>query len=869
MAITLYGTKLNDNGSAVKFVEFNIPRFTSFSPRGASNTIAPNFVTGCDGSKSNLDVTPINWIEAFMSCFDVPLTGSLASLVGEEIHFFSAPDVSSTKYGFTLTQMYESAFFLGRKQNFIGMAIEHYDGTNRPFYLCQNPETGADSFEGLLTTERTLTQANVEAGGGMRNLISNNITPFLYYTSRNVENNSLYTELNNRENMYNLNSWGNWYTMIFGSFHHGGGQRLKLAAPVRGIEYIEFSAPVVVSNFCAPGQIETTYETLAPYKCTSFLYSCVGTDLTYLFDTVTETAQTIALSNGYISLYRGGVTNGQGEVVSGYIVDLVYDGKAYRAVSTGSYGWFGYKTLENERRVRSYENRGLYLFTPPAYFNSPTNGWSGLVTDGGGTYQYQYPNAPFSFFTEIITYSNEFCRVPQNDYETAYSFNLPVYTTNYRNPNGYSVSSVMQTIASGYATDIDSLNSEWWRGLISGNFPKGEVNPGTGSIGGGSSGTGGGAGGYDDTSDSDTGEGIIPDGGYSNIPPDVGKIDPDFKYEVGEMYTMLYMTEVGIKRLGDALWQEGLLDWVNTKLSAIQPAELVMSVKLVPYFPGVSSENYSLTKLGGYVLDDAITCKLCNAYTFYSFGKVKINEYFGNFLDYNNTKIQLFLPFVGDVDIATSDVMNRTVELRASIDNMAGVVVYQLLDDNANIIGSWNATCAVDIPVTSGDYTGRISGAINAGIQAGTFAATAGGSMAVSGTIKTVEKTNAKGVKSQTRTETNVSKSTPKSADSIMSSAFDVGNAIEARPGSSSKSSYAGVAGVLGQMKPCFRITRPKAPVSEGFQAMNGYPSDVTTSLAAISGYTEVAQVHLENMGNATADEIAEIESLLKSGVIF
>ena len=47
----------------------------------------------------------------------------------------------------------------------------------------------------------------------------------------------------------------------------------------------------------------------------------------------------------------------------------------------------------------------------------------------------------------------------------------------------------------------------------------------------------------------------------------------------------------------------------------------------------------------------------------------------------------------------------------------------------------------------------------------------------------------------------------------------------------------------------------------------NGYPSLSYQSFSALNGYAEIQQVQLTNI-NATANELDEIQSMLKSGVI-
>lgn len=46
------------------------------------------------------------------------------------------------------------------------------------------------------------------------------------------------------------------------------------------------------------------------------------------------------------------------------------------------------------------------------------------------------------------------------------------------------------------------------------------------------------------------------------------------------------------------------------------------------------------------------------------------------------------------------------------------------------------------------------------------------------------------------------------------------------------------------------------------------YQLHKTVKLSSCTGYTRVKEIHLENISSATDDELNEIESLLKDGVI-
>lgn len=80
--------------------------------------------------------------------------------------------------------------------------------------------------------------------------------------------------------------------------------------------------------------------------------------------------------------------------------------------------------------------------------------------------------------------------------------------------------------------------------------------------------------------------------------------------------------------------------------------------------------------------------------------------------------------------------------------------------------------------------------------------------------------------------------------------------------------SISGSAGVLNMQTPYLILIRPRQALPNKQNGFIGYPSLITVQLTELSGYTEVQSIHLENIP-ATQEELAEIESLLKGGVIF
>ena len=73
--------------------------------------------------------------------------------------------------------------------------------------------------------------------------------------------------------------------------------------------------------------------------------------------------------------------------------------------------------------------------------------------------------------------------------------------------------------------------------------------------------------------------------------------------------------------------------------------------------------------------------------------------------------------------------------------------------------------------------------------------------------------------------------------------------------------------GFMGIRTPFIEINRPVTLYPVNYDAHFGYPCVVGGAVGDFSGYTEIADVHLDYV-NCLGDEKEEIERLLKTGVI-
>lgn len=231
-----------------------------------------------------------------------------------------------------------------------------------------------------------------------------------------------------------------------------------------------------------------------------------------------------------------------------------------------------------------------------------------------------------------------------------------------------------------------------------------------------------------------------------------------------------------------------------------------------------------------------------NQFMQFDCGTIEIPREYHDFRDYEPyTRLSLFLPFVGDVNISTNDCITpHKIHVIYNIDFLSGAACAEVLVDE-DVRYAYQAAMCAAIPVTSSDASrllasliGAAVGAVGGGVMGGIVGGTAGSRMAASSLIS--------GVSSATLSPI---------------------NGIQTqRTGSISANT-----GLLGEMKPYVLVTRPISVVADQYKSLLGQPYQLDGTLGSRKGFVKVREVHLDGI-SATETEKNEIEQLLKEGVI-
>lgn len=147
------------------------------------------------------------------------------------------------------------------------------------------------------------------------------------------------------------------------------------------------------------------------------------------------------------------------------------------------------------------------------------------------------------------------------------------------------------------------------------------------------------------------------------------------------------------------------------------PIDAIVSVKKFPLTNVPHGESLINVKLGKYTTSSG-GYDLAMQQARYNFTGIQIFPKFGNcFLDYSPyTKMQLYVPFCGTIDIDAADFMGRTLSVEMCIDFTTGAVTAYVLA-NQLVVTSLTGNCAVDIPIT-----GTEQATVNSALESATIA---------------------------------------------------------------------------------------------------------------------------------------------------
>lgn len=305
------------------------------------------------------------------------------------------------------------------------------------------------------------------------------------------------------------------------------------------------------------------------------------------------------------------------------------------------------------------------------------------------------------------------------------------------------------------------------------------------------------------------------------------------------------MTRAQLRRFIYYFWNDvgkNVTDWFNDIQGLYNNlSEAVLGVK---YFPCSSTWLYDVETgqppfitIGRYTCNFQATEIKSNA-KLTKIGSYGIYERYKNFLDYTATRIEVFLPYMGWVELPTQKVMGTKIIVYFGCDMATTQGIYVIKSDGMIVFQS-TFNFGVTIPITLSSSVEEVKSAVNTGVSlassalsvamASTVSPVAGGMLAVSSAQNLI----------------------PQGYDSL----HMIGNATAN-------------SGQLGGKRCAICITRsiPKQPGLYGSRI--GFCYNKKKQLAQLSGFTVIENPRIDSTGYATEKEVEELYTLMRKGIV-
>lgn len=287
-------------------------------------------------------------------------------------------------------------------------------------------------------------------------------------------------------------------------------------------------------------------------------------------------------------------------------------------------------------------------------------------------------------------------------------------------------------------------------------------------------------------------------------------------------------TQAQVNAFGAWLWDSSFVEQIKKLFN--DPMQAIIGIHKVFATPSIGG---TATIKVGYLDSQVSSAYVDDQYTTVNCGTVNLTEYFGNVFDYSPyTRVSLYLPFIGIVDLDVADVMRSSINVTYHVDVLSGACLADVTvtrDLGSAVLYQYSGSAIVTYPVSSGNYMGMVAGVLSvaSGI-AGTVLS--GGALApalIGGAV------------GASHLHTDVSHS----------------------------GSFSGCAGAMGGKKPYLIISRPQTAMADNYGHFTGKPANSHVTLKNCGGMTRVKSVYVGHI-NATDEEKDMIENQLKAGVL-
>lgn len=374
---------------------------------------------------------------------------------------------------------------------------------------------------------------------------------------------------------------------------------------------------------------------------------------------------------------------------------------------------------------------------------------------------------------------------------------------------------------------------------------------------GGNSGPGGGGGTFDDTSD------------QINVPA-----LPTLSATKAGFVTLYKPTLNNLLDLSSYLWSTNIVNILIQYFA--NPMDIIIGLGIVPVSAPASSSDYP--SAGQITIPFSIPVYDSQYYE-HDCGSITLEEFWGSALDYAPyTSADIYLPYIGVRSLNVDEIMGKSIGVTYHIDLYGGAVCAFVTVDGS-VRYQFTGNCMQQVPVNAANYDALIQNLVSVACVVGSGLAAAG-SAGAAAAVGEEAATIGAGEMSQSQAITKglvgkeyadvralgfkewASMGGGKSLANCTVSSIMAAKPVVERTGAVSSTN-----GQLALQTPFLIVQRPRQSLPENYKHYGGYPSNITSKLGDLNGYTEVDSIRINDLA-ATESELVEIYQLLKKGVI-
>ena len=298
-------------------------------------------------------------------------------------------------------------------------------------------------------------------------------------------------------------------------------------------------------------------------------------------------------------------------------------------------------------------------------------------------------------------------------------------------------------------------------------------------------------------------------------------------------FVSIYRPTTGeIRSVATWLWSDSFYNSVIKNFSS--PFENIIGLFISPIVPAASSSTF---KIGN--VDSNITCtRVTQQRIIRDCGEVKVPKIYNSFADYSAYRsYKLYLPYYGMADLNTDDIVGGVVNVVYNIDILTGQCLISVRTTHPSINNTFKAQDHVINTFHTNLYTQIPINGQN--MMSFYTQSLAGAGQLLAGAV----------------------------SENPLAIGAGVMNMVTAKPSFGNSNGISGNAGLMGIQFPYLIECASVRDIPTNYSKYNGIPTNRYSRLGDLSGYTEVESCRI-NIASATDDELKEIETILKEGVI-